>query len=188
MSSSEFLSEFLTPTFVATDIQVKKQSVVDDYHGTKVADPYRWLEELTSETHAWLSAQERATATYFDTLPDLPQIREALTSHWDYPAYTIPARYGNRSFFWYNSGLQQQYVLLMQEHSQDEPRLILDPNTLSLDGTIAVHTTSSNEDGTLLVYGLSASGSDWQELHIRRIDEGSDYPEVLRWTDRKSVV
>src|SRR5260370_19220718 len=188
MSSKKFLTEFLTPIFIAADAQIKKQPVTDTYHGIEVADPYRWLEDLDSaETRAWMSQQNRATAAYFEALPELPHIREAVTTRWDYPGYSLPMKRGQRSFFWYNSGLQPQSVLLMQEGAQTEPRLILDPNTLSQDGTIAVHTTSVNEDGTLLVYGLSTSGSDWQELHIRQIDEESDYPEVLRWTRHSTV-
>jgi len=182
MSSQNFLTEFVTPEFLAAN-KPHRQGAVDEYHGTNIADPYRWLEDLSDpETQAWIAEQKNRTNTYFQTLPGFQQILAELTAIWDYPKYTVPEKHAERYFFGYNSGLQHQYVFLMQEGLHGVPRVIFDPNTKSSDGTIAVHTTFYSHDGTLMAYGLSESGSDWQDLHIRRIDDGYEYPEVLHWT------
>ncbi len=188
MSSSEFLTEFLTAAFIAAHKRQQTQPVIDDYHGTNVADPYRWLEDPScAETHAWLSAQNRATTAYIEALPDFQQINQEITAIWDYPRYTLLEKHGQRYFFEQNSGLQQQYLLMMQRGLEGEPRRIFDPNTLSQDGTLAIHTTFFNTDGTLMAYGLSENGSDWQQVHIRRIDDNADSPEILQWT-RHSLI
>ena len=188
MSSPEFLTEFVTTDFMAAHTHQRTQPVIDDYHGTPVADPYRWLEDLTSaETQAWLDAQRRATTAHFEAIPQLPHISQALTDQWNYPKQTLPERHGQRYFFEQNNGLQQQHVLMMQQGLEGTPRPFFDPNTLSQDGTVSVHTTFFNEDGTLMVYGLSENGSDWQQVRIRRIDDDTDYPEVLQWT-RHSLI
>ena len=159
-----------------------KGDTVEDYHGTKVADPYRWLEDPESdETKAWVEEQNEVTFDYLKSIPYREQIRERLTKLWDYPKYSAPYKKGGRYFFSKNDGLQNQSVLYMQETLESEPVLVLDPNTFSADGTVALTGSSLSEDGRLLAYGTSSSGSDWQENRIRRIDDGSDYPEVIRW-------
>ena len=163
-------------------ITTRKGNISDDFHGTRVADPYRWLEEPSSaETQAWVEAENAVTFDYLATIPYRPHIRERLTALWDYPKYSAPYKEGNRYFFFKNDGLQNQSVLYMQETLEAGPVLILDPNTFSADGTVSLSGTSFSEDGRLLAYGTSGGGSDWQEIHIRRVDEGTEYQEVIRW-------
>jgi prolyl oligopeptidase len=155
---------------------------VDDYHGVKVADPYRWLEDLDSQqTHDWVAAENRVTAAYLATLPEREPIRKRLTELWNYERYSVPTQHGGRYFFTRNNGLQNQNVLYRVDTLGGEPRVVLDPNTLSADGTIAVTGWSISEDGKLLAYGLSSGGSDWQEWRVRDIEAGRDLPDVLKW-------
>lgn len=156
-------------------------NIIDDYHGTLVADPYRWLEEAESdETQAFVAAQNKLTASFVAS-PKREEIKERVTQLLNYARYSVPDKKGDRYFFWKNDGLQDQSVLYMQETSTSEATVLLDPNKLSEDGTVSVSTKVFSEDGALLAYGLSASGSDWQELHILEVDNGRDYDEVLKW-------
>jgi prolyl oligopeptidase len=155
---------------------------VDEYHGVKVADPYRWLEDLDSQqTRDWVAAQNRLTSAYLAAIPEREPIRKRLTELWNYERYSVPAQRGGRYFFTRNDGLQNQNVLYRVDTPGGEPRVVLDPNTLSQDGTIAMTGWSVSEDGKLLAYGLSSGGSDWQEWRVRDIETGRDLPDVLRW-------
>ncbi len=155
---------------------------VDDYHGTKVADPYRWLEDTDSaDTHAWVEAENKLTFSYLEQIPYRGAIRERLTKLWNYERFTAPAQQGGRYFYQHNSGLQNQNVLLVAESLNAEPRVLLDPNTLSADGTVALAGTAISDDGKLLAYGTAASGSDWQEWHVRDVDSGKDLPDLIKW-------
>ncbi len=169
-------------------INTRKGDIVEDYHGTKVADPYRWLEDPQSEeTKAWVEEENEVTSEYLKAISYREQIREHLTELWDYPKYSAPYKKGGRYFFSKNDGLQNQSVLYMQETLESEAVVVLDPNTFSADGTVALTGSSLSEDGLLLAYGTSSSGSDWQENRIRRIDDGSDFPEVIRWCRFASI-
>ncbi|HEX6940548.1 MAG TPA: prolyl oligopeptidase family serine peptidase [Longimicrobiales bacterium] len=160
----------------------KKVDVVDDYHGTKVADPYRWLEDTNAaETAAWVAAQNEVTFGYLAQIPEREAIRNRLTDLWNYPKYGTPFRDGGRIFHFKNDGLQNQSVLYVQESLDDEPRVLLDPNTLSADGTVALTTLDVSDDGRWLGYGTAAAGSDWQEFHVRDIRTGRDLPDRIRW-------
>jgi prolyl oligopeptidase len=155
---------------------------VDDYHGVKVADPYRWLEDLDSQpTRDWVAAENRVTTDYLAAIPEREPIRKRLTELWNYERYSVPARHGGRYFFSRNDGLQNQNVLYRVDALDGEPKLVLDPNTLSADGTIAATDWSISEDGKLLAYGLSSGGSDWQEWRVRDIDSGRDLDDHLKW-------
>jgi prolyl oligopeptidase len=155
---------------------------VDEYHGVKVADPYRWLEDLDSQqTRDWVAAQSRLTADYLAAIPEREPIRKRLTELWNYERYTVPIQYGSRYFFTRNDGLQNQNALYRIDTLGGAPRLVLDPNTLSHDGTIAMTGWSVSEDGKLLAYGLSSGGSDWQEWRVRDVETGRDLPDVLKW-------
>jgi len=167
--------------------EAPKQDVVENYHGTKVADPYRWLEDPDSpETQAWVGKENELTREYIDSYEKREVIEERLRKLWNYARYTLPEKQGDRYFFTKNDGLQNQAVIYMQK-AGGEPTVVLDPNTLSADGTIAVSTTSYTQDGTLMAYGASTSGSDWQEIRIRNVDTGKDYDEVLKWCKFSSV-
>jgi prolyl oligopeptidase len=158
----------------------KKVDVVDDYHGTKVADPYRWMEDLESpELKEWINAENMMTHNYIITNPDLDKINARLTELWNYPKYSFNQKAGNRYFFSYNTGLQNQSVLYMLERGKSDSVVVLDPNTLSKDGTVALSAQAYNTDGTLFAYALSRSGSDQEEIHIKNLNTGKNYDEVL---------
>jgi prolyl oligopeptidase len=162
--------------------QAKRGDQVDDYHGTKVADPYRWLEDTdAAETHAWVEAENKLTFGYLEQIPYRQAIRDRLTKLWNYERFTIPGQYGGRYFYQHNTGLQNQNVLLVAESINAEPRVLLDPNTLSTDGTVALAGTEISDDGKLMAYGLATSGSDWTEWHVRDIDTGKDLSDDLKW-------
>jgi len=160
----------------------RKSDVVDDYHGTRVPDPYRWLEDSDSpETRAWIEAENQITASYLAQIPERATIRQRLTQLWDYPKYGAPFHKAGRYFFFKNDGLQNQSVLYKQASLTADPQVLLDPNLFSEDGTVALSTLAVSEDGRLLAYGTSASGSDWEELHVRDIAAARDRSDHLRW-------
>ncbi|MDZ7966300.1 MAG: prolyl oligopeptidase family serine peptidase [Nostoc sp. DedSLP03] len=159
-----------------------KSNQVDDYHGTSVADPYRWLEDPDSEeTRTWIEAQNQVTFGYLNEIPAREKIKQRLTKLWDYEKYGIPFKEGDRYFYFKNDGLQNQSVFYTLKTLDDQPQVLLDPNKLSEDGTVALSGLSISEDGKLLAYGLSSSGSDWQEWKIRNIETGEDLQDHLKW-------
>ncbi|UFP96991.1 S9 family peptidase [Gloeobacter morelensis MG652769] len=154
----------------------------DDYHGTRVADPYRWLEDSNSpKTRAWVEAQNKVTFAYLEGLPYRKPLKERLTKIWNYEKYGIPNREGGRFFFTRNSGLQNQSVLYTAAKLGETPRVLLDPNALSKDGTVALTGIDITDDGRYLAYGTAASGSDWQQWRVREVATGRDLPDVIRW-------
>ncbi len=155
---------------------------VDVHHGIAVPDPYRWLEDLDSElTRSWVMAQNRVTACYLQDIPERAEIRQRLTDLWSFERYGIPVRQGGRYFFTKNDGLQDQSVLCMLDRLDGEPRVLIDPNELSHDGTVALALFNPSEDGRRVAYGLAHAGSDWQEWRVRDVETGEDLPDVLRW-------
>jgi len=170
------------PTAPLTYPQARRSDQVDDYHGTKVADPYRWLEDTDSaETHSWVEAENKVTFGYLDQIAYRQAIRDRLTKLWNYERFTTPSQYGGRYFFLHNTGLQQQNVLFVSESLNAEPRVLLDPNTLSADGTVALAGDAISDDGKLMAYAIATSGSDWTEWHVRDIDTGKDLSDDLKW-------
>jgi len=155
---------------------------VDDYHGTKIADPYRWLEDPDSdETKAWVEAQNKVTFGYLEDIPQRESLKQRITKLWNYEKYGIPYKEGNRYFYFKNDGLQNQSVLYTLTSLDGEPRVLIDPNTLSEDGTIALSGAAISDDGNLMAYGLSTSGSDWQEWKVRDVETGDDLSDHLKW-------
>jgi len=166
----------------------RQSDVVDDYHGTKVPDPYRWMEDpVSQETMTWVEAENKLTRDFLDGVPERAAIEERLTRLWNYPRYSLPFKRGDRYFFSKNDGLQNQSVLYTQKTLESDAVVVLDPNTLSADGTIAVTNTAYSEDGKLLAYSLSASGSDREEIKIRWVDTGKDFDETIKWCKFTSV-
>lgn len=166
----------------------KKTDQVDDYHGTKIADPYRWLEDLDSaETSAWVEAQNKLSFGYLAGIPERNRIHARLKKLWNYERYAVPFREGGRYFYFRNDGLQNQSVLFTMSSLTASPRVLIDPNTLSADGTVALTSTVVSPDGKYLAYGVSASGSDWQEWRIRDIETGADTSDILKWIKFSSV-
>jgi prolyl oligopeptidase len=184
-----YIGQYTLPTEIMTALNPAivypsspKVEQVDHYHGTPIADPYRWLEDPDSEqTQAWVTAQNQVTAAFLTDIPQRQAIQQRLTKLWDYEKYSIPFKQGDRYFYFKNDGLQNQSVLYTLRSLEDEPRVLLDPNQLSEDGTIALTDLEISEDGRRMAYGLSASGSDWQEWKVRDIDTCQDLSDHLRW-------
>ncbi|MBV9959275.1 MAG: S9 family peptidase, partial [Acidobacteria bacterium] len=162
--------------------QARRGDQMDDYFGTKVADPYRWLEDADSaETRAWVEAQNQITFGYLNQIPERARIKERLTKLWNYEKYGTPWKEGGRYFYSRNDGLQNQSVIYTMTSLSGQPKVLIDPNKLSTDGTVALSGMDVSDDGKLLAYGTSASGSDWQEWHVRDIETGQDMPDTVRF-------
>lgn len=165
----------------------RRGDVVDDYFGTKVADPYRWLEDADSkETVAWVKAENALTRKFLDG-PLHKRLAARFTKLWNFPRYSVPDKQAGHYFFSKNDGLQNQAVLYVQDSPTAKPRVLLDPNKLADDGTTAVTGLEISHDGKLMAYLISEKGSDWQKLRIRRVDDGKDLPEVLEHCKFSSV-
>ena len=161
---------------------------VDLYHGRPIADPYRWLEEVSSpETLAWIAAQNELTTAYLEKIPQRKQLEERLAELWNYEKYGLPSRRGERYFYSYNSGLQNQNVLYVVDGLQGEPRLLLDPNSWSEDGTVALAGWVPSEDGRYVAYGVAQGGSDWREWKVLEVATGRTLEETLRWVKFSGV-
>ncbi|MEO0925006.1 MAG: prolyl oligopeptidase family serine peptidase [Cyanobacteria bacterium J06643_13] len=154
----------------------------DNYHGLEVKDPYRWLEDPDSDaTKQWVQAQNEVTNGYLATIPARDRLKQRLTQLWDYEKYGIPFRRGDRYFYFKNDGLQNQSVLYTLKSLDEEGAVLLDPNILSADGTVALAGLSISDDGQWLAYGLSTAGSDWVEYRVREISTGKDTADHLQW-------
>ncbi len=163
--------------------KTKTVDQVDDYFGTKVGDPYRWLEDLDSaETAAWVAAENEVTFKFLEAIPARDKIKQRMTHLWDFEKYGTPFKEGGRYFFSKNDGLQPQSVVYVTEALDAEPRVLIDPNKLSADGTVALAGLSVSEDGKLAAYGLSNAGSDWATYKVRNVDTGADLPDEVQWT------
>jgi prolyl oligopeptidase len=155
---------------------------VDDYHGTLVADPYRWLEDDSApETKAWVEAQNKLTFDFLGRIPQRAAIKKRLTELWNYERFGVPFKEGGRYFITHNDGLQNQSVLYTMTSLEAEPALLLDPNKLSDDGTVALTDFVVSDDGNMMAYGLSRGGSDWQEWRVRDVRTGVDLPDDIHW-------
>jgi prolyl oligopeptidase len=162
--------------------QAPKGSQVDAYFGTKVSDPYRDLENADSATtKKWIEAENKLTLDYLAGIPERKRINEKLTALWNYERYSVPFRDGGRYFFSKNTGLQNQSVLYTGPSLPGEAKPLLDPNTLSKDGTVALSGIAVTDDGKLLAYGLAVAGSDWQEWKVRDIETGRDLTDDVKW-------
>src|SRR5262245_21489542 len=160
----------------------RKADTADDFNGTKVPDPYRWLEDLGSpETARFIETQNKLASGYLGKIPVRATIEKRLTELWNYPRTSVPFREGGRLFYRKNSGLQQQSPFFVRDTLAAEPRLLIDPNTLSNDGSIALPTTSVSPDAKYLAYGLAQGGADWQTIHVREIATGKDLPDQVEW-------
>ena len=157
--------------------------VVDIYPGgAMVADPYRWMEAIDSpETQAWIAGERALTASALARIPQRDAIRARLTQLWNYPRFSLPEKRGGRYFFTKNDGLQNQSVLYVQDTLASPPRVLIDPNTLSKEGTVALGLASASSDGKWLGYALKAAGSDWEEFYVRDIATGQDAADHLKW-------
>ncbi len=159
-----------------------KTNIVDTYHGVAVEDPYRWLEDDNSEaTKGWVEAQNAVTMPYLQSLPGRQDIYKRLKTLWNFERYGVPFSEGGRYFYSKNDGLQNQSVIYTVDSLEGEPRVLIDPNTLSKDGTVALTGLEISRDGRLAAYGLAKSGSDWQEWRVRSVETGEDLPDLIEW-------
>ncbi len=181
--NAEALAQGCAASGTATIYPVSKMvDQQDNYHGVQVADPYRWLEDANSvETGAWVAAQNKLTQSYLAQIPRRDAIRARLTKLWNYERFSVPFKEGGRYFYSRNDGLQNQAALYTLTALDAEPRLLLDPNTLAVDGTVALAGTAVSPDGKYLAYGTAASGSDWNQWRVRDIASGQDLADKLEW-------
>ena len=198
MTPVRFLSSLLAVVIFATACsslnshlkhpRTHRVGQVDDYHGTRVADPFRWLENPDSpESRRWIEAQNVVTSNYLAKIPSRAALKERLTKLWNYERFGLPYKEGQRYFYSRNDGLQNQAVLYSLPDLDAPPQVLLDPNTLSKDGTVALKSYVISHDGTLMAYGLSAAGSDWEEWRLRDVATAKDRPDVLKWVKFSSA-
>lgn len=162
--------------------ETRRGDQVDTYHGTRVADPYRWLEDDNgAETKAWVKAQNAVTDRWLEAMPQREPTRRLYTALYNFERYGVPFKEGGRYFWTRNDGLQQQSVLYTAPSLTAPPTVALDPNTLSKDGTVALTGQVPSLDGKLLAYGVAKAGSDWQTWRVRDLATGRDLPDVIDW-------
>ncbi|XP_068646484.1 uncharacterized protein [Aristolochia californica] len=166
----------------------RDDSVVDDYHGVSIPDPYRWLEDPDEEeVKDFVEKQVTLTESVLHTCDTRELLRNEITKLFDHPRYETPFKRGNRYFYFHNTGLQAQNVLYVQDDVEGSAEVLLDPNALSEDGTVALSISAVSEDAKFLAYGVSASGSDWVTIKVMRIDDKSTEPDTLSWVKFSSI-
>lgn len=162
----------------------KKIDHVDELHGVKVPDPYRWLEDDVRESKdvaAWVEAENKVTMSYLEAIPQREAIRKRLTELWNYEKYSAPFKAGSRYFYFKNDGLQNQSVLYKQDSLDAEPTVLVDPNAWSKDGTVALGSTSFSDDGRYMAYSVADAGSDWNTWRILEVETGRLLDDELKW-------
>jgi prolyl oligopeptidase len=176
----------------------RRGTQIDDYHGTKVPDPYRWMEDIDSpETRSWVAAQGELSRKFLDSIAGRASMTQRLRDMWNFERWTPPVRHGENWFYTHNDGLQNQSVVIVMsvreagDSAASTPaagkpaligRVLLDPNTMSTDGTMALRETAISADGRLFAYALSEAGSDWQIWRVRDVATGKDLPDTLKWS------
>ena len=166
----------------------RKVDHVDTYHGTKVADPYRWLEDDTSaETAAWVEAENKVTFPYLEQIPFRQQLQERVKALNNYEKYSAPSRKGQYFFFSKNDGLQNQSVLYIQKGLDGRPEVLIDPNSWSADGTTRLGAFAPSKDAKYAVYGISRSGSDWQEYKVMELATKKTLADTVEWVKVSGV-
>jgi prolyl oligopeptidase len=174
-----------TPVLALAAVQYpenKSVEHVDEYHGTKVPDPFRWLEDVDSaDTKQWVDAQNKVTFDFLTQLPRREAIKQRILELLNYPRYTLPSKQGGRYFYSFNTGLQNQSPYYVKDSLNAEGRVIIDPNLMSKDGTVALTVATASDDGKWLGYGIAKAGSDWNEFRVRSLATGEDTPDVISW-------
>jgi prolyl oligopeptidase len=169
-------------------VDARRGEQVDVYFGQKVSDPYRWMEDIDSpETGTWIAAERANTAAALEKIPERGPIGSRLRALWNFPKFGLPQKRQGRLFYTLNDGLQNQAVLYVIDAEGSAPRVLIDPNTLSSEGTVAVTQITPSDDGRLLGYGIAVAGSDWNEFHVRDVATGKDLPDLIRWVKFSSL-
>ena len=162
--------------------ETRRGDDVDLYGTTRVADPYRWLEDLDSpDVASWVAAQNAVTFAHLDTLPRRDRLRQRLTELWDYPRTSLPVSENGRIFYAKNSGLQRQAPIYVRTGIFDSPEMVLDPNALSPDGSVSLAQYAPSPDARLLAYAIAAGGADWETVHVRSLTTGEDLADAISW-------
>jgi prolyl oligopeptidase len=183
-----FISAALTAQSGLQYPETRKVDHVDTYHGTKVPDPYRWLEDDNApETAKWVEAQNKVTFAYLEKIPFRAQLNKRLNDLYNYAKYSAPSRKGDYFFFRKNEGLQNQSVLFIQKGIEGKPEVLLDPNTWSEDGTVLLNAFAPSKDAKLAVYGISRSGSDWQEYNVLDLTTRKPLADKIEWVKVSGV-
>lgn len=163
--------------------ETKKVDHVDDYHGTKIPDPYRWLEDNNSkETAEWVEAQNKVTQDYLARIPFREALKKRLTELWNYEKYSAPSKHGSYYTFSKNDGLQEQSVIYIQKGLNGTPEVLLDPNKLSNDGSVSLGGLSYSNDDKYVAYGISRGGSDWREFYVMDVQSKQLTGDVIKWS------
>jgi prolyl oligopeptidase len=171
-----------TPTQALSYPSARRGDQIDEYHGIKVADPYRWMEDVDSpETRSWVQAEAKLATDYLKAIPGREKIARRLEEIWNYERWGAPEKHGGNWFYSHNDGLQNQSVLFMTTNPEQPARVLLDPNGLAKDGTIALKAAGYTDNGRLMAYGLSEAGSDWETWHVRDVASGKDMPDEIHW-------
>ncbi len=157
--------------------------VTDDYNGSKVEDPYRWLENLDSQaTKDWVIAQNKVSQPRLEAIPHRAWVKQRLTQLWNYERFDVPVKEGGRYFFLHNDGKQNQSALLVADKLDSPGRVLFDPNTVREDATVALSDFTPSPKGDVVAYALSDGGTDWQIWRFRQVRDGVDVPDTLRFT------
>jgi len=176
---------------VAMTVQYPVTKVIaqsDNYHGKSIDDPFRWLEDVDSaDTKDWVKRQNKVTLDYLTTATRRNAIRDRLTELWNYERFGFPSKHGDHYLYTHNNGLQNQNILYVSDSLKAERKVLLDPNTLVADGTVALTGNVPSDDGKLLAYGLATAGSDWNTWRIRDIATGKDLDDKVEWVKFSSV-
>ncbi|MDR2171339.1 MAG: prolyl oligopeptidase family serine peptidase [Planctomycetaceae bacterium] len=176
-------SSILTVSFAAEPYPTARRSNhTDTYFGVEVADPYRWMETNdTQELSDWIDAENKLTRKYLDGISSRDSLKKRLTEVINYPRYSIPFVENDKTFYFKNNGLQNQSVLYILDTPASEPRILIDPNKFSSDGTVSLGSISVSKDAEYIAYSISKSGSDWREIKVRKISTGDDLPDKIEW-------
>ena len=167
------------PAIAVTYPETKKVEQTDDYHGTQVADPYRWLEiDTASEVESWVEAQNKATFGYLEQIPFRDAIKDRYTKLYDYPKLSAPRQIGEYFLFSKNSGLQNQSVIYIQKGLDGSPEVFVDPNTLSTDGTVTISLLGSSKDDKYIAISRAEAGSDWNQIRIMDLETKKELSQV----------
>jgi len=157
--------------------------VVDDYHGVKVPDPYRWMEDIDSpQTRTWVEAEAKLSSDYLAAIPVRDRIEQRMRGIWNFERWSAPEKHGKWWFYSHNDGLQNQSVLFATDNPAKKGRVLLDPNALSKDGTVSLRESAISDDGRYYAYALSEAGSDWQVWRVKDVGTGQDLPDELHWS------